>query len=381
MKISSTILETKSISNCKEAPSLNGLQLLPGGDVVVGTAFGHPLLRRVSFKSGDVFTVVDLKLETDLGADAVAVVGGFKNSEKGDVDLVVLHEGAFPKILRKLFSKNFLDKSGPELIKFLDKQEGSMGAQCSHVQYVDSKFNIRRSKEPGMTWDLHFLGDFVFGLFPMAMWREPYLHLALEKREVLRNDLKGNQQLHRSEDGTFWALSQKNRLMRFQYGENKAKPTPLKLPGTIEEQEFLFSASSTTDSWLYGVSAKGKNLFRVRRNPVSFEEEIQSIWDCPEEITAICVVDRESNSFVAVSTLSPEGAKLYSFEIVKAEDAEMIPDVPVANLLGVLKGVVAVRSLTFDSSQQCLWAAEGTLGLEMAREDKEKLKILRITEL
>src|SRR5690606_36453239 len=140
-----------------------------------------------------------------------------------------------------------------------------------------------RYKEPGMTWDIHFLGDYVFGLFPNQMWREPYLHLAIEKREALRKDLTGNNKLHRSEDGTFWALAENGRLMRFQYTENKAKPTPLKVPAK-DSQDFELSAASKVDGWLYGVAGAGKTLFRVRRNPISFEEEIQKLWEAPEPI-------------------------------------------------------------------------------------------------
>jgi len=209
MKIETAVLETQSLNGFEEGPSLSGAQVMPDGSLVVGSSFGHPLLRKIVWKKGEKLeAVVDLKLEREMGEDALAVVGGFKESEKGDVDLVVLHDGSFPTFLRSMMGKIFAKKSGAELVDFLDRQNGSMGAQCSHLQYSDGKYRVRRYKEPGMTWDIHFLGDYVFGLFPNQMWREPYLHLAIEKREALRNGLSGNKKLHRSEDGTFWAKDQ-----------------------------------------------------------------------------------------------------------------------------------------------------------------------------
>jgi hypothetical protein len=382
MKIHSLSLEVKPISGFKESPSFTGLQVLPNGDLIVGAAFGRPLLRKISWKGEGVpGSVEDLKLEQELGEDALAVVGGFKDSEKGDVDLVVLHDGSFPLFVRSLMGKVFASKTGEELVDFLDKQTGAMGVQSSHLQYVDSKFKIRRFKEPGMTWDIHFLGDFVFGLSPNEMWREPYLHLQIEKRETLRKDLKGNRKLHRGDDGTFWVMANNGRLMRFQYTENKAKPTPLKIPTNDDRPGFLLSAASRTDAWLYGVAGNARTLFRLRRNPVSMEEEIQKIWDAPEPISSLCAWDRDEKALLLVSTVGAKEAQLWSFDIVQPEDAEALPEVPQAQFLGVLGGLPRVSALTPDNKNACVWAAEGYFGSNVQREALEKLRLLRITDV
>jgi len=169
--------------------------------------------------------------------------------------------------------------------------------------------------------------------------------------------------------------------MRFQYTENKAKPTLLKVPSKEDSQDFELSAASKVDGWLYGVSGGGKTLFRVRRNPISFEEEIQKLWDAPEAISAICAWDSAENPKIVLATASESGASLYSFKIEKLEDEEMIPEVPEATLLTKMTEAKRVSALTPDLQNACLWAVEGYFGVKMARSDKEKLRVLRITEL
>jgi hypothetical protein len=389
MKILSHTLTVKPIANYSELPSVTGLQVLPSGDLVVGQVFSRPLLQKMSWPSGEVpSSVVDLKLENELGEDTLGVVGGFKESQFGDVDMVALHEGAMPKWFRSLMGKEFSKKTGKELVDYFDAQSGSMGVQSSHLQLKikdgKSDFNVRRYKEPGMTWDFAYLGDFVFGMCPDIFWREPYLHMQIEKRETLRKGLRGNRQLHRSEDGTFWAVTAQGRLVRFQYTETKAKPTPLKVPAFEESPCFDLSCASKTDGWLYGVSGGGRVLFRARRNPISMEEEIQQIWKSADPISALTCVDRAENSLLLVATEKASGAELYEFAIVRAEDAEEMPVVPEAKLRSSLNGLPRVSVLTFDFSQaskDVVWAAEGYFGSEMARPDKEKLRILRLSEV
>ncbi|MEO5669029.1 MAG: hypothetical protein ABIR96_13290 [Bdellovibrionota bacterium] len=378
MKIETAPLAVKSLPGYSEHASLNGVRVLPSGEVVVGTLFGTPALRKIDWREGSAPKVEDLKLEEELGPDVVGVLGSFRLSDRGDLDLVALHEGSFPRWFRKIFGKDFSGKTGVELADFLSTQGSAMGAQTSHLQWKDGKFNVRRFKESGMTHDLQFLGDYVFAMFPGALAREPYLHLQPEKRETLRSDLAGNRALHRSEDGTFWMLTQNGRFSRFQYTENKAKPTPLKFPGFEISPVFALSASSSTDGWLYGVGGDQKILFRLRRNPVSLEEEIQEIWKSEAPITALAVLDRTENSKLLVAT---EGAEFFAFLLVKPEDEEDLPPVPAVEKLGKAPGISRVSSLTFDSTSGTTWGLEGSFGSSSPRPGKDSCSILRLTEI
>lgn len=379
MKIQKASLPVRSLPGYRESASLMGVRVLPSGELVVGTQFGTPSLRKVEWREGVApQKVEDMKLEEELGSDVVGVLGGLRISERGDLDIVALHEGSLPRWLRKIFGKDFSGKAGSELSDFLAGQTSSLGVQTSHLQWKDGKFNVRRYKEAGMTFDLQFLGDYVFAMFPGAFAREPYLHLQPEKRETLRSDLAGNRALHRSEDGTFWMLGRNGRLSRFQYGEHKAKPTPLKFPGFEVSPVFALSAASTTDGWLYGVGGDERSLFRVRRNPVSFEEELQVIWNSDRSITAIACVDRAENAKLIVAL---EGAELVSFAIEKVEDAEAMPAVPAPESLGKVEGLQCVSSLTFDAANNVVWGVEGGFGSASSQAAADTRSILRLSEI
>jgi len=379
MKIQTAGLQVKPLDSQAQSPSLMGVRVLPTGELVVGTVFGSPGLRKVDWRSGDVpAKIEDLKLEEELGGDVMGVMGGFRISERGDLDIVALHEGSFPRWIRKIFGKDFSSKSGLALVNHLDSTSSALGAQTSHVQWKDGKFNVRRYKEAGMTLDLQFLGDYVFVMFPGNFAREPYLHLQLEKRETLRSDLAGNRALHRSEDGTFWMIAKNGRFSRFQYTEHKAKPTPLKFPGFEISPVFALSASSSTDSWLYGVGGDQRTLFRLRRNPVSFEEELQEIWKSERPITALTAMDRAENSKLLVAV---EGGEFYAFAIVKADDEEALPAIPAPEKLGSATGVASVSSLTFDPASNTAWGVEGGFGSASSQSSKPDRLLLRLTEI
>ncbi len=377
MKFETATLELKSTSGYSEKGFLCSLQVLPSGELVVGSAFASPGLRKVAW-TGSGLKVEDLGLESELGSDVLGVVGGFHVSERGDLDLVALHPGSFPSWLRKIFGKDFSSKSGPDLSRYLSAQTGAMGAQSSHLQWKDGKYNVRRFKEPGMTWDLQFLGDYVFVMFPGALARERYLHLQPEKRETLRSDLADNRALHRSEDGTFWMLGSNGRLLRFQYTEHKAKPTPLKFPGFEISPVFAISAASSTDGWLYGVGGDSVTLFRVRRNPVSFEEEMQILWKAPRPITALQAVDREKGSQLVMVL---EGGGVMSFALEKPEDEEQLPPLPTPEERGVIPGVGGVNFLTYDRARDVLWGAEGGFGTSASRSRQDAAALVRVTEI
>lgn len=379
MKIQTVGLEVKPLESHAQSPSLMGVRVLPTGELVVGTVFGTPGLRKVDWRTGSVPSKVeDLKLEEELGEDVVGVMGGFRISERGDLDIVVLHEGSLPRWIRKIFGKDFSQKSGPALVGHLDSTSSALGAQSSHVQWKDGKFNVRRYKEAGMTLDLQFLGDYVFLMFPGNLAREPYLHLQIEKRETLRSDLAGNRALHRSEDGTFWMIAKNGRFSRFQYTEHKAKPTPLKFPAFEVSPVFALSASSSTDSWLYGVGGDQRTLFRLRRNPVSIEEELQVIWKSERPITALTALDRPENAKLLVAV---EGAEFYAFAIARPEDEEALPAIPAAEKLGAADGVASVSSLTFDPVANTAWGVEGGFGSASSESSKSERLLLRLTEI
>jgi len=379
MKIETTALEVNPLPGYSEAASLMGVRVLPSGELVVGSIFGSPMLRKVDWREGATPTKIeDLRLEAELGDGVVGVLGSFRLSERGDLDLVALHEGSLPRWLRKIFGKDFSGRRGPELVSHLSSQGSAMGAQTSHLQWKDGKFSVRRFKEPGITHDLQFLGDYVFAMFPGALAREPYLHLQPEKRETLRSDLVGNRALHRSEDGTFWMLASNGRISRFQYTENKAKPTPLKFPGFEASPVFALSASSKTDGWLYGVGGDERTLFRLRRNPISFEEELQVIWNSDRPITALVAVDRLESPKLLVAL---EGAQFVAFALVRPEDEELLPPIPSPEKLARVEGVSRVSSLTFDPASGITWGVEGDFGSASSQPAKKSRAILRITEI
>lgn len=372
-------LDFKPLEGWEESPSFTKIQVLPTGDVALGAAFGHPFLSVLRAKNTDQANIESLNLENVLESDALGIVGGFHSSKKGDVDISVMHSSK-PGAIKKLFSGDFSNLKGAELVQKLDEKGEGSSVSSTHLQYKDGKFDVRRVCDPGLTWDLRFLGDYVFGVTPAGMWRERYLHLQIEKRESLRRDLLGNFQIHRDGFGSFWALMQNGRLSRFEYTESKAKPTTKKLPGLEKNHGFERSVASETDKWLYGVSGAGSELFRVRRNPESFEEEIQPIYTSSSPITALTAVDGGKKQGVVFSTESADGAKLYFLETVEPEDVEALPEVPKVEELGIL-GVPRIGALAWDVTQEkstVLWAAEGYFGSEMTHTQKQ-LKVFKIS--
>ncbi len=379
--------EFKSIDGFAERPSANKIQVLPSGNFVLATTFARPLLSEFcpSKASPEKPVQKDLGLEAKLGDDALAVVGGLHESEFGDIDLSVMHAGGMSGWMKKLLGKDFATKTGGDLVQFLDAKGESSAVSTSHLQLKKSKYEIRRHKEAGLLWDLWYMGDYVFGLTPSTMWRERLLHLQLEKREVVRNDLLGNFEIHRDGGGSFWSLMENGRLARFEYTENKAKPTLKRLPGLEKNHGFERSAASKTDGWLYGVSGAGTELFRVRRNPVSFEEEIQNIWTSEKAITGITAIDRAESPLLLVAVEDDASAKLYAFDLLIPDDPELQPEIPKAQEAGVVNGVPRVSVLTWDSfkpaqslGQSVVWGAEGYFGSDMARPESDSLRILRI---
>ena len=380
--------EFKAIEGFAEGPSITKLQMMPDGSFVAASAFAKPLLSKFtpSKSPTEAPDVENMNLEAKLGDDAIAVVGGLHESEFGDIDLSVVHGASKTGWMKRMLGKDFSEKTGANLVQFLDEKGEGSTVSTSHLQYKKGKYEVRRFKEPGLLWDLWFLGDYVFGLTPSSMWRERYLHMQLEKRESVRGDLMGNFQLHRDPNGTIWSLMENGRLARFEYTENKAKPTLKKLPGMDKNHGFERSAASKTDGWLYGVSGAGTELFRVRRNTVSFEEEIQLLLTSKEPITALTAVDREEAAVLiyateAGATEGEKSAELYTLELIKPEDEELLPEIPTAKSVGKVAGVSRVSSLTWDWTQKdktVVWGAEGYFGADKSPAKTEKLSVVRV---
>jgi hypothetical protein len=366
-------LTLNALAGVAQPPTVAGLQSQADGGLIVAAAFAHPFVQRLEISpDGQVSGSRDLKLEEEIGNEGYGVSSPLRNAENGDATFVVLHPGSAPKFLRRLLGKDISTMKGDQLLSFLAGQDTDMGffSQHSICKYRQGGWELRRFQEPGHLWDVAFIGDFVFGLRPKGFYREPYLHLQIEKREFMRKDLLGNRGVHRSSDGTFWMNGANLRLVRFQSTEHKAKPTPRALPGAVEGDAlsgFTLSAPSHTDGWLYGVSGKGSNkLFRVRRNPVSFEEELQELASLDAPITGLCVVESPAGAEQPIqaraiaSVARPGSAELISVALYKPEDPEELPKVEAWSRLGVIDGVPCVSSLTHDLTRPGLvWAAEG----------------------
>lgn len=372
--------ELKGIEGYAEKPSFTKSQFLASGDFLLGASFSRPLCVRVSpGKSAEAEpSYEEINLEGSIGDDALAVVGGFHASRGNDVDMSVLHPSGMSGWMKKLFGKDFSQKTGEDLALFLDEKGDSLSS--SHLQWKNGKFEVRRVKDAGLAWDVWFLGDYVFGITPTHMWRERYLHMQLEKRETLRSDLLGNFQIHRDGNGSFFALTHSGRLCRFEYTESKAKPTPKRLPGMDKNHGFEFSVISETDKWLYGVSGAGTELFRLRRNPVSFEEEVQNLWTSERPISALASVDVEGSSKVVATVEDEAGAQVYALKTEVAEDAELVPDAPEIQSLGRVEGCSRVSTLTWDFNQRdkaVVWGAEGYFGSAMTAPESNERHIIR----
>ncbi len=385
MHIKTFEIPTKALEGYEEKPSVSAIQPKGNGQLMLGMAFSNPLLMDVGFSENfeKITHTEDLKLREELGDDALAVLNGLKPSSTGDTAFSVLHPGSISTFIKNLFGRNLAKKSGPELVEFLQGDDQGMGFWIRHslIQVRNGEFTARHLREAGVLWDAVWTGDYVFGITGSSLLREPLLHLNVEKRETLRKELFSNFGVHRSGDGIIWALAQNMRLVRFVYTESKAKPTPIKVPGAqadLPDSGFLLSSYSETDGWLYGTSGGSKILFRVRRNPVSQEEELQELHRFEERITGLAALDvaEGDESYVYWTTESENGAKLWRLKAEKAEDEEMIPPVPAFDDLGKLLDLKTVSALTADPQRKVLWAGEGRLGSQLER--AEKLRLLRV---
>ena len=400
MKVETFELPVTPLKGDYEAPSVTALESQSDGSLLCGVAFASPAVMRLRVTDAGLSPkdAEDLKVEESLGADVLGVTNGLRPSTSGDTAFALFHKGMLPGVFSGLLGKGLSGKRGKALVDFLLEQDGGMGTALRHsvVQLSENKLVVRHFKNPGMLWDVAHIGDFVYGLHSTSVWREPYLNV--EKRETLRGDLGANFSFHRDDAGNFWFVGQNMRLMRMAQGDNKAKPTPLKF---ADNSGFSVSATSTVDGWLYGTSGHSKTLVRIRINPVSFEEESQKICDFSQPITGLCAVDHPEVHKLVIAVEGREGAEIHALDLIRPEDPEMLPPVPVVRSLGRCEGVNCVSKLTLlplpkveapeidsDPSSEIrkpanagpppvIWAGEGRLGWGV--EDARKPRLLRIS--
>lgn len=394
VKVDSVELPVQAL-NGYAAPVITSLHAQRDGSVLCGLMFSAPALWKIK----PTLDVEDLKLETELGAGVVGITGGLRATTSGDTAFAVLHEGFAPGFLRKLAGGDLRGRSGAEVANLLVETDGGLGVSIRHsvVQMTDGKIVVRRYREPGALLDAAHIGDFVFGLYGGGIWREPYLNT--EKREVLRKDLGTNGAIHRDAVGNIWMASRNGRLLRLGQTDIKAKPTPLKIPGGAPN--LSCTASSVVDEWLYGVSDDGKALFRFRVNPVSAEDEIQTVAELDRRILAVGCLGTEAeivaanpvgqvtpvegvkpvpHSTLVVAVEGAEGVELWTGLHLVSDDPELMAPLPKLVQRTVLKGAKTVSTLSsFDG--KTLWAGEGRLNEAPVGNGGAKPRIFRISGL
>ena len=342
-----------------QTPFLCRLRVQENGALFVGAAFSDELLIHVkpNKKGTGLGDFLHHDIHGAFGDDAVAVCGGLQPSLSGDNAFVVLHEGSAPGFLKGLLAKKWPKLNAKELPIFLVEQDGGMGFACRHSvgQLVDGEMQVRRYKESGSLVDALHMGDFVFGLSSSSFWREPYLELRVEKRVYVRKDLNPNSQIHRDAEDNFWFYGDKDRLYRCKLNDIKAKPTYRKIVGPI----WSFSAASVEDGWLYGVTEADHKLFRVRVNPVSFEDELQEMHHFEEgQICGLAPIELKSSSYLLTAVQTSAGVDFYKSALIKPEDPEFVPEIPKLEKIGQWDKVERVQDLALrkiSESQYQVW--------------------------
>ncbi len=377
-------LPAKQRGDAKERPAVSALHAQSDGSLLCGLSFSHPLLLKITPENNAECKIEDLKLDELLDESAFAVSHGLRGTTGGDTAFAVLHVGALPSFASGMFGGNPLHKSGEDLRQLLLKESGgAFGAHVRHsvIQMIENELSVRRLKEPGALLDVAQIGAHIFGLTGSEIWREPYLHS--EKRETIRNDLKGNWAIHRDDIEMFWFLNQKNRLVRMKQTDIKAIPTPLKSPEGLDvaNASITVSAPMPFDSWVYAISMPSKTLFRMRRNPVSHEEELQVVRTFEDQPTAMLIrtlatkENEKAQAQIVLVTSSQLGVKFWSAISQQTEDPEESGALPQFEALGNISEIKALGSLTVDA-KGILWGGEGYLG--WGDTQKEAPRLIRI---
>lgn len=339
-------IELKAPASEEQLPFLTNLNVLEGGGIYVSSAFDEGLLYflKPNKKGTEIKEIESFELRKHFGDDAVIACGSLMANSSGDTAFEVVHRGSAPSFLKSMMGGQWPHLDAFVLSAFLANNDGGMGFGCRHSvgQLQDGQIEVRRFKESGALTDVVHMGDFLLGLSGSTLWREGYLEMRIEKRVYVRKDFKANGQIHRDAADNFWFYGANNRLHRMKISDIKAKPTFRTLEGPM----WTHSEPSFTDGWLYGVDKEDRQLFRVRENPVSYEDEIQKIHNFKMPVDSLCAMEIGSNPFMIIATSSEHGCELYKLPLIKPEDPEFVPDVPKIEKLGNIEGVTRVKDLT-----------------------------------
>ena len=179
------------IEGCAQSPSLRTLQLQEDGTLWGGFLFSSAPLQRFEWdaKDGNIVSVESEGIESILGDDAIGIWAGLRPSSTGDTVFTAWHRGSVPSFLN-FFGSDLRKADTATIGNLIRKDGGTSTIRHSIIERNRGEWQVRRGKEPGVLSDVAIIGDYVFGLTPRAVFREPYLKT--EKREVLRSDLQGN---------------------------------------------------------------------------------------------------------------------------------------------------------------------------------------------
>lgn len=370
-----------AIAGCTQSPTLRTLQLQQNGALWGGFLFSSAPLQRFEWdaKDGNVVGVESEDIEEILGEDGIGIWAGLRPSSSGDTIFTAWHRGSVPAFIN-FFGSDLRKADTATIGSLIRKDGGSATIRHSIIELNNGDWQIRRGKEPGVLSDVAIIGDYVFGISPKAVFREPYLKS--EKREVLRSDLQGNFALNRDAAGTFWFQSQNGRLLRMALTDLKPKLTPLKVAGG----ELGLSDSSSVDGWMYVLTLNGKQLVRIRINPITLEEELQVVSQFEGRADAIHVVDHETTSKLIVSeSMNGQGSRLLVYALGAAEDPEMIGAAPTFEVVSMFEGVQRiaaiaskVQNLEGEAPRNLVWLASSA---EPGSDSKETLKLISLVDL
>jgi hypothetical protein len=370
-----------SIQGCSLAPTLRTLQLQQDGSLWGGFLYSSAPLQKFDWdkKDGNVVGVESEGMEDILGDDCLGIWSGLRPSATGDTVFTAWHRGSVPAFIN--FFGSDLRKADTATIGNLIRKDGGSGTiRHSIIERNSGSWQVRRGKEPGVLLDASIIGDYVFGISPKSVFREPYLKT--EKREVLRNDLQGNFYLNRDAAGNFWFQSQSGRLLRMGLTDLKPKMSMLKVSG----DELGEGSASFVDGWMYVITQNGKQLVRIRINPVTHEEELQVVSEFEGRADTLHVVDHESTAkLIVTESMNGQGSRVLVYGLGPAEDPEMIGSAPtfeVSSMIDDVQRVAAiaskVQSLEGEDPRDIVWLASSP---EPGSEGDQKLKLITLVDV
>lgn len=324
-------LPVKRRAGFKNEPFVSRVGLQSPGVILCGLLFSDPVLLRVEMGTdGQVKGTEVIDDQVGFDEDVIGIGGGLHGSERGETQFSVWHHGFLPKWIRQFRGAKTEDMSASELYSFAADQSGGMGALLRHsiVEHSKGETNVRRLRDPGALVDVQLIGANLWGLGPTYVFREPYMNS--EKRENLRSDLSFHQSFLRDADSNFWFADANSVLMRMGLSDIKPKKTPLKVPDAGELGEGM---ASPVDGWLYFV-AGGNRLMRLRMNPASRVEEMQTIAKTTGAISGLWVRDSSDGQQAEVLFFdTTTKVELKRFASTRQEDPEDLPPVPEVTVL------------------------------------------------